>query len=92
MIRDPKIYLFDDSFSALDYTTDAALRRALAPIARRSTMIIVAQRVATIRQAEKIIVLDNGRIVGQGTHPDLLATCQTYQEIVYSQLSAEEAA
>ncbi|PFG33365.1 ABC transporter ATP-binding protein [Sanguibacter antarcticus] len=92
VIRDPKIYLFDDSFSALDYTTDAALRRALAPIARRSTMIIVAQRVATIRQAEKIIVLDNGRIVGQGTHPDLLATCQTYQEIVYSQLSAEEAA
>ncbi|MEP7763238.1 ABC transporter ATP-binding protein [Sanguibacter sp. 25GB23B1] len=92
VIRDPKIYLFDDSFSALDYATDAALRRALVPITHRATMIVVAQRVATIRQAEKIIVLDNGRIVGQGTHPELLETCQTYQEIVYSQLSAEEAA
>ena len=92
VIRDPKIYLFDDSFSALDYATDAALRRALVPITQRSTMIVVAQRVATIRQAEKIVVLDNGRIVGQGTHPELLASCQTYQEIVYSQLSAEEAA
>lgn len=92
VIRDPKIYLFDDSFSALDYATDAALRRALVPITRRATMIVVAQRVATIRQAEKIVVLDNGRIVGQGTHPELLETCQTYQEIVYSQLSAEEAA
>lgn len=92
IIRQPRIVLFDDSFSALDYATDAALRRALAPRIKDSTMIVVAQRVATIRTAEKIIVLDHGRIVGQGTHTELLADCQTYQEIVFSQLSAEEAA
>ncbi|SDD30225.1 ATP-binding cassette, subfamily B [Sanguibacter gelidistatuariae] len=92
LIRKPRIVLFDDSFSALDYATDAALRRALVPRTKESTMIVVAQRVATIRMAEKIIVLDTGRIVGQGTHAELLADCQTYQEIVFSQLSAEEAA
>ena len=92
IIRDPRIVLFDDSFSALDYATDAALRRALAVRTKNSTMIVVAQRVATIRTAEKIIVLDHGRIVGQGTHTELLADCQTYQEIVFSQLSVEEAA
>ena len=92
IIRDPRIVLFDDSFSALDYATDAALRRALAVRTKNSTMIVVAQRVATIRTAEKIIVLDHGRIVGQGTHTELLADCQTYQEIVFAQLSVEEAA
>lgn len=92
IIRDPRIVLFDDSFSALDYATDAALRKALAVRTKHSTMIVVAQRVATIRTAEKIIVLDHGRIVGQGTHTELLADCQTYQEIVFSQLSVEEAA
>ncbi|MBI9114993.1 ABC transporter ATP-binding protein [Sanguibacter suaedae] len=92
VIRDPKVYLFDDSFSALDYATDAALRRALVPRTRDATTIVVAQRVATIRTAEKIVVLDNGRVVGQGTHDELLETCLTYQEIVLSQLSAEEAA
>ncbi|BDZ43731.1 multidrug ABC transporter ATP-binding protein [Paraoerskovia sediminicola] len=91
VIRDPRIYLFDDSFSALDYATDAALRAALVPKTRDSAVIVVAQRVATIRSAEVIVVLEHGRVVGQGTHDDLLATNETYQEIVYSQLSAEEA-
>ncbi len=92
VVRDPAVYLFDDSFSALDYATDARLRAALAPRTRRSTVIVVAQRVATIRDADQILVLDHGRIVGRGTHTELLATNETYQEIVYSQLSAEEAA
>lgn len=91
LVGKPSVYLFDDSFSALDYTTDRTLREALVPIIRESTMIIVAQRVATIRHAQQIIVLDAGRIVGRGTHDELLASNQTYQEIVYSQLSAEEA-
>lgn len=91
IVGSPPIYLFDDSFSALDYTTDRALRDALVPITRHSTVIVVAQRVATIRHAEQIIVLDDGRVVGVGTHDELLETNQTYQEIVYSQLSAEEA-
>ncbi|GIJ00234.1 ATP-binding cassette subfamily B protein [Sediminihabitans luteus] len=92
VVRDPRIYLFDDSFSALDYATDARLRAALAPRTRESTVIIVAQRVATIRHADVIVVLDGGRVVGTGTHAELLETNETYQEIVYSQLSAEEAA
>jgi ATP-binding cassette subfamily B protein len=92
VIRDPLVYVFDDSFSALDYATDAALRAALRPRTRASSVIVVAQRVATIRQAEQIVVLDEGRVVGIGTHDELLASCETYQEIVYSQLSAEEAA
>ncbi|MHA7132746.1 ABC transporter ATP-binding protein [Oerskovia turbata] len=92
IVRKPSVYLFDDSFSALDYATDAALRLALAPRTREATVLLVAQRVATIRHAEQIIVLDHGRIVGSGTHDELLETCETYQEIVYSQLSAQEAA
>ncbi|MGO1317956.1 MAG: ABC transporter ATP-binding protein, partial [Cellulomonadaceae bacterium] len=91
LVGRPPIYLFDDSFSALDYATDRALRDALVPITRTSTVIVVAQRVATIRHAEQIIVLDDGRVVGRGTHDELLESNQTYQEIVYSQLSAEEA-
>lgn len=92
VVRDPAVYLFDDSFSALDYATDARLRAALAPRTRRSTVIVVAQRVATVRDADQILVLDHGRVVGRGTHAELLATNETYQEIVWSQLSAEEAA
>ncbi|MHB1490654.1 MAG: ABC transporter ATP-binding protein [Cellulomonas sp.] len=92
LVRRPLVYLFDDSFSALDYATDAALRAALVPSTREATVIVVAQRVATIRGADQIIVLDEGRVVGRGTHTELLATCETYQEIVYSQLSVEEAA
>lgn len=92
IVRNPAIYLFDDSFSALDYATDARLRAALAPRTRESTVIVVAQRVATIRNADQILVLDHGRIVGRGTHTELLESNETYQEIVYSQLSMEEAA
>ncbi|SDS58404.1 ATP-binding cassette, subfamily B [Paraoerskovia marina] len=91
VIREPRIYLFDDSFSALDYATDAALRAALEPRTREAAVLVVAQRVSTIRGAEKIVVLDGGRVVGEGTHEDLLETNETYQEIVYSQLSIEEA-
>ena len=92
LVRRPQVYLFDDSFSALDYATDAALRAALAPETRDATVLVVAQRVATIRNADRILVLEAGRIVGDGTHEELLETNPTYQEIVYSQLSAEEAA
>ncbi len=88
----PDIYLFDDSFSALDLSTDARLRRALRPATRSAAVVIVAQRVSTIVDADRIIVLDDGRIVGQGTHDQLLDTCETYQEIVESQRSAEVAA
>ena len=91
VIRKPRIYLFDDSFSALDYATDARLRAALRPQTRDATVIVVAQRVATIRDAEQILVLDHGRIVGRGTHTELLADNGTYQEIVTSQMSLEEA-
>lgn len=92
VIRKPRVYLFDDSFSALDYATDARLRAALRPQTRDATVIVVAQRVATIRDAEQILVLDHGRIVGRGTHAELLADNPTYQEIVTSQMSLEEAA
>jgi ATP-binding cassette, subfamily B, multidrug efflux pump len=92
VIRRPEIYLFDDSFSALDLATDARLRAALRPITRDATVVIVAQRVSTIRDADLIVVLEDGRVVGRGTHHELLDTCATYQEIVSSQLSAEEAA
>jgi ATP-binding cassette subfamily B protein len=92
VIRKPRIYLFDDSFSALDYATDARLRAALRPQTSDATVIVVAQRVATIRDAEQILVLDHGRIVGRGTHAELLADNPTYQEIVTSQMSLEEAA
>jgi len=92
LVRRPEIYLFDDSFSALDLATDARLRAALAPETREATVLIVAQRVSTIRDADLIIVLEDGVVVGRGTHHELLSTCGTYQEIVSSQLSAEEAA
>jgi ATP-binding cassette subfamily B protein len=92
LIRRPQMYLFDDSFSALDLTTDARLRAALAPVTKDSTVVIVAQRVSTIIGADQILVVDNGAVVGRGRHDELLATCETYQEIVASQLTAEEAA
>jgi ATP-binding cassette subfamily B protein len=92
VIRKPRIYLFDDSFSALDLSTDARLRAALKPVTRDATVVIVAQRVSTIRDADTIVVLEDGRVVGRGTHESLLEDCETYQEIVESQLSAEEAA
>jgi ATP-binding cassette, subfamily B, multidrug efflux pump len=92
LVKRAPIFIFDDSFSALDFATDARLRAALSKGLGNATVIIVAQRVGTIMKADRIIVLDAGRIVGIGTHPQLLATNETYQEIVYSQLSAEEAA
>jgi ATP-binding cassette, subfamily B, multidrug efflux pump len=92
LVRRPGIYLFDDSFSALDLATDARLRAALRPETRDATVLIVAQRVSTIRDADLILVLDDGRIIGRGTHHELLAECETYQQIVTSQLTAEEAA
>ena len=92
VIRRPEIYLFDDSFSALDLATDARLRAALAPVTRDATVLIVAQRVSTIRDADQILVVEDGLVVGRGTHASLLESCTTYQEIVASQLSAEEAA
>lgn len=92
LIKRPEIYVFDDAFSALDVATDARLRVALAAETRDAAVLIVAQRVSTIRDADQIIVLDSGRIVGHGTHAELLTECTTYQEIVHSQMSAEEAA
>ncbi len=92
LIRTPEIYLFDDSFSALDLATDARLRAALKPVTRDATVLIVAQRVSTIRDADLILVVEDGEVVGRGTHDELLVSCATYQEIVESQLSAEEAA
>ncbi|GEP33836.1 multidrug ABC transporter ATP-binding protein [Nocardioides szechwanensis] len=92
LVRRPEIYLFDDAFSALDLATDARLRAALRPVTRDATVVIVAQRVSTIRDADLILVLEDGRVVGRGTHTELLADNPTYQEIVASQLSAEEAA
>ena len=92
LVRKPDLYLFDDSFSALDVATDARLRAALGPYTEESTVVVVAQRVSTIRNADRIIVLEDGEIVGSGTHHELLQSCATYQEIVESQMSAEEAA
>ena len=88
--KNPRIYLFDDSFSALDYKTDAALRRALSEQIHDATTIIVAQRISTILHAEQIIVLDEGKVAGIGTHEELMRTCATYQEIARSQLSEKE--
>ena len=88
--KHPKVYLFDDSFSALDYKTDLALRRALAEQTGDATVIIVAQRISTILHADQILVLDDGKIVGRGTHEELMQTCAEYQEIARSQLSDEE--
>lgn len=92
LVKKPEIYIFDDSFSALDFKTDAALRRALKNKTGDSTVLIVAQRISTIKTAEQIIVLEEGSIVGIGTHAELMETCQTYQEIALSQLSKEELA
>jgi len=92
LVKNPPIYIFDDSFSALDFKTDAALRRALKNRTERSTVLIVAQRISTIMNAEQIIVLDEGRIVGKGTHRELMESCETYVEIATSQLSKEELA
>ncbi|HUD11180.1 MAG TPA: ABC transporter ATP-binding protein [Candidatus Saccharimonadia bacterium] len=92
IVHDPEIYLFDDSFSALDFKTDAALRKALTSETKNKTVIIVAQRISTIMSAGKIIVLSDGAIVGQGTHAELLSSCSVYREIASSQLSDEELA
>ena len=92
LVKQPDIYIFDDSFSALDVATDARLRAALADETGDAAVLIVAQRVSTIRAADEILVLEHGRIVGRGTHDELMATNATYAEIVDSQLSAEEAA
>ena len=92
VVKRPQIYVFDDSFSALDFTTDAKLRAALKAQTRDAAVLIVAQRVGTIMQADRIVVLADGSMAGVGTHKELLATCETYREIVYSQLSPEEVA
>ena len=88
--KHPKVYLFDDSFSALDYKTDAALRKALHEQAADATVLIVAQRISTIMNAEQILVLEDGKIVGKGTHEELMKNCSAYQEIARSQLSESE--
>ena len=90
LVKKAPIYIFDDSFSALDFKTDAELRRALKTYIKDATVLIVAQRISTIMNAEQIIVLDEGRIVGKGTHRELLDFCTTYREIAQSQLSEEE--
>ncbi|HET6213199.1 MAG TPA: ABC transporter ATP-binding protein, partial [Micromonosporaceae bacterium] len=92
LVRRPEIYLFDDSFSALDLGTDARLRAALRPITAHAAVVVVAQRVSTIVDADQIIVLEDGAIVGAGRHAELLDGCPTYREIVDSQLSVEVAA
>jgi ATP-binding cassette subfamily B protein len=92
LVKRPEIYVFDDSFSALDTATDARLRAALARDVAGATIVVVAQRVSTIVDADQIIVLEDGRVVGQGTHDELVRSNATYAEIVESQLSAEEAA
>ena len=88
--RKPEIYIFDDSFSALDYKTDRMLRTALKKETGGATSLIVAQRIGTIREADQIIVLEEGEVVGQGTHDELMKTCEVYREIAYSQLSKQE--
>ena len=92
LVKKPQILIFDDSFSALDYTTDSKLRTALHTVMGHTTMIVVAQRVSTILQADQIVVLDQGRVAGIGTHVELMESSETYREIVLSQLSPEEAA
>ena len=92
LCRKPQICIFDDSFSALDYKTDKKLRSVLKKETSQVTNLIVAQRIGTIIDADKIIVLDEGKIVGMGTHKELMKTCEVYQEIAYSQLSKEELA
>lgn len=92
MLKKPEIFIFDDSFSALDFKTDAKLRNELNKMIEktRSTVLIVGQRIASIMSANQIIVLDEGKIVGKGTHDELMKNCKVYQEIAYSQLSKEE--
>ena len=90
--KNPKVYLFDDSFSALDYKTDVTLRRALKAQTDNATVIIVAQRISTVLHANQILVLDEGRLVGKGTHAQLMVSCPEYQEIARSQLSQKELA
>ncbi|HEX6577217.1 MAG TPA: ABC transporter ATP-binding protein, partial [Jiangellaceae bacterium] len=92
LVRQPDVYLFDDSFSALDLATDARLRAALRPHTAAAVVLIVAQRVSTIADADQIVVLEGGAVVGLGTHAELVATCPTYAEIVDSQMSTDEAA
>jgi ATP-binding cassette subfamily B multidrug efflux pump len=92
LVRKPEIYVFDDTFSALDFKTDAKLRAALKGETRESTVLIVAQRVSTVIDADQIIVLENGRVAGIGTHRELMKTCEVYSGIVSSQLSAAEIA
>lgn len=92
IVRKPEIYIFDDSFSALDFKTEAKLRAALKKGTLNSTVIIVGQRVASIMNADRIVVLEQGHIAGVGTHKELMETCEVYREIVYSQLSKEELA
>ncbi len=92
LVKKADVMVFDDSFSALDFKTDAALRAALKREVADSTVLMVAQRVSTVMHADQIVVLDEGTIVGLGTHHELLETCDTYKEIVYSQMSAEEVA
>ena len=89
--KNPEIYIFDDSFSALDYATDYALRSALKEASRESTVIIVAQRISTVLNADRIIVLDSGRVAGMGTHKELMESCEVYRQIALSQLSEKEA-
>ena len=92
LAKKPELYIFDDCFSALDFKTDAELRRALKKETGQSTVLIVAQRISTIMDAQQIIVLEQGKIVGTGTHKELMKTCQVYRQIALSQLSAEELA
>ena len=88
--KDPEIFIFDDSFSALDFKTDSTLRKALKEHTKEATTIIVAQRISTIIHADQILVLDDGKIVGKGTHEELLKNCDVYMQIAQSQLSARE--
>lgn len=90
LMKKSKIFIFDDSFSALDFKTDAALRRALNNEITGSTILLIAQRISTIMNADKIIVLDEGKIIGTGTHEELMENCEVYKQIALSQLSREE--
>jgi len=92
LVRRPAIYVFDDSFSAVDFRTDARLRAALRKETKDATVLIVAQRVSTVMDADRIVVLDDGKVVGVGRHKELMQTCEVYREIVLSQLSVEEIA
>ena len=91
LVRQPRILILDDSASALDYATDAALRQSLQQMPNRPTIFLVSQRTASLLQADRILVLDGGKLVGNGTHADLLETCPVYQEIYYSQFDAKAA-